>query len=198
MKINEAKSILGISTSKVSTDELKKIFKKQILNWHPDIAVNRGVSEKEATEKCQRIIMAYELMSENLDSLEETKFSHTYQSYYNYKTSSNRSYKQYYDYSIDEIDARFINRITVKSSNVKWIDYISDLEILIVRFKNSQVYYLYYDVPESVFTKFKITDSPGRFVHKYLRGYRYDSHDKYAEWLNIYKSISEITDKQKI
>ena len=168
MTISEAKAILDISKSDISTDELKKIFKKKMHKWHPDIAVNRGVSEKEATEKSQKIIMAYELISENLDSLEENNFKYTYQSYYSYKTSSRRSYKQYYDYSIDEIDARFVNRITMKSSNVKWVDYISDLEILVVRFKNSQVYYLYYDVSETVFTKFKVANSPGRFVHKYI------------------------------
>jgi len=195
MTIKEAKTILEITKPDTPLDELKKIFKKKMLNWHPDIAINRGVSEKEATQKSQEIIMAYELLSENLDSLEESTFKHNYQTYYNYKTSSTRSYKQYYDYNIDEIDAKFVDRITMKSSNVKWIDYISDLEILVVRFKNSQVYYLYYDVPISVFSKFKITDSPGKFVHKYLQGYRYDSHSKYAEWLNIYKSISEITDK---
>ena len=186
MTINKAKAILDITKSDVSPEELKKMFKKKMLNWHPDIAVHRGISEKYATEKSQKIIMAYELLLENLDSLEESTFKYNYQTYYNYK--------QYYDYSIDEIDAKFVNRITVNSSNVKWIDYISDLNILVVRFKNSQVYYLYYDVPENVFLKFKIADSPGRFVHQYIRGYRYDSHSKYAEWLNIYKSLSEITD----
>lgn len=195
MTINEAKTILGITISNISTGELKKIFKKEMLSWHPDIAINRGISEKEATEKSQKIIMAYELISENLDFLEESKFKHTFQSYFSHKTSSSRSYKQYYDYSIDDIDARFVNRVTMKSSNVKWIDYISDLEILVVRFKNSQGYYLYYDVPEVVFMKFKLADSPGRFVYECLRGYKYNSHSRYAEWLNIYKSISEITDK---
>jgi hypothetical protein len=195
MTVNEAKTILGIYQNTISVDELKKTFKKLMLQWHPDIAINKGVSEKEATSKSQQIILAYEILSKNLDSLEEKSFNHTYESYYNYKTSSNRSYKQYYDHSIDDIDASFLNRITLKSSNVKWIDYIRDLKILVVRFKGSNGYYLYYDVPERIFDKFRLTDSPGRFVHQYLHGFKYNSHNQYADWLNVYKSLSDITDQ---
>jgi hypothetical protein len=127
-----------------------------MLQWHPDIAMNRGISEQEATFRSQQIILAYEILSKNLDSLDESKFKHTYESYYKYKTSSNKSYKQYYDHSIDNIDASFVNRITLKSSNVKWIDYIFDLKILVVRFKGSGGYYIYYGVPEIIFEKFKL------------------------------------------
>lgn len=193
MTIIEAKKILGIRQDGLTSIDLKKIFKKQMLQWHPDISINKGISHEEATSKSQQIILAYEILSENLESLEETSFKHTYESYYQYKTSAKKSYKQYYDYSIDDIDASFVNRIIVKSSNVKWIDYIRDLEILVVRFKGSSVYYHYYDVPESIFSKFKETDSLGRFVHQFLRGYKYDSFGEYADWLNIYKSLSDIT-----
>jgi hypothetical protein len=81
----------------------------------------------------------------------------------------------------------------MKSSNVKWIDYIKDLEVLVVRFKNSSGYYLYFDVPESIFLKFKTSDSPGRYVHQYLHQYKYESYYKYAVWLNVYKSLGDIT-----
>lgn len=196
MTVTEAKIILGISHGGLTSIELKKIFKRQMLQWHPDIAINKGISHQEATSKSQQIILAYEILSENLESLEDTSFKHTYESYYQYKTSTKKSYRQYYDHSIDNIDASFVNRIIIKSSNVKWIDYIRDLEILVIRFKGSSVYYLYYDVPESVFEKFKITDSPGRFVHRFLHGYKYDSHGEYAVWLNLYKSLSDITDEK--
>ena len=83
----------------------------------------------------------------------------------------------------------------MKSSNVKWIDYIEELEILVVRFKGSQVYYLYYDVPVSVFNKFLSASSPGRFVHQYLRGFKYESLSKYAEWLNVYNRLNDITEE---
>ena len=194
MTITEAKNILGITQGSLITIELKKIFKKQMLQWHPDIAINKGVSHQEATSKSQQIILAYEILSENLESIEDTSFKHRYESYYQYKTSTKKSYGQYYDHSIDNIDASFVNRIIVKSSNVKWIDYLRDLEILVVCFKGSSVYYLYYDVSESIFEKFKISDSPGRFVHQYLHGYKYDSQREYADWLNVYKSLSDITD----
>jgi len=44
MTITEAKNILGITQGSLITIELKKIFKKQMLQWHPDIAINKGVS----------------------------------------------------------------------------------------------------------------------------------------------------------
>ena len=137
--------------------------------------------------------MAYEVLSRNLEFLSENAFNHTYNSYYNFKTKSAKNYRQYYDHSIDQIDAYFVNRIVVKSSSVKWIDYIADMEILVVKFKNSRVYYMYFDVPEAVYQKFKLSESPGRFVHQYLAGYKYDSFDKYADWLNVYQSVREIT-----
>lgn len=195
MTVTNAKIILGITQGRVTSIELKKVFKKQMLQWHPDIAINKGISNQEATLKSQQIILAYEILSENLESLDDNSFKYTYESYYQYKTSIKKSYRQYYDCSIDNIDASFVNRIIVKSSNVKWIDYIRDLEILVVRFKGSADYYLYYDVPESIFEKFKKADSPGRFVHQFLHGYKYASYGAYADWLNVYKSLSDITDK---
>jgi curved DNA-binding protein CbpA len=192
MTTSDAKNTLGITQGGLSLNDLKKIFKKLMLQWHPDIAINNGISAQVATSKSQQIILAFEILSENLDSLDEDTFKHTYQSYYQYKTSTNKSYKQYYDNSIDDIDASFVNRITVKSSNVKWIDYIRDLQILVVRFKGCSGYYLYYDVPASIFEKFRVTESPGRFVNQYLFGYRYESHMEYAEWLNVYNSLSDI------
>lgn len=194
MTVTEAKIVLGLTPEGLTSLELKKLFKRQILQWHPDIAINKGISDKEATSKSQQIILAYEILSENLDSLEDSSFGYTYESYYQSKTSSKKRYEQYYDHSIDNIDASFVNRIIVNSSNVKWIDYIRDLEILVVRFKGSSSYYLYYDVPENIFEKFKIADSPGRFVHQFLHGYKYDSHNEYAAWLTVYRSLSEMTD----
>lgn len=194
MTVTEAKKILDISQEGLSLIEVKKLFKRQMLQWHPDIATNKGISYEEATSKSQQIIMAFEIISENLESLEKTSFNDTYESYYQYKTSTKKSYRQYYDQSIDFIDASFVNRIIVKSSNVKWIDYIQDLKMLVVRFKGSSGFYLYYNVPESIFEKFKLTDSPGRFVHQFLHGYKYVLHNEYADWLNVYKSLSDIID----
>lgn len=193
MTITEARHILDITQVVVTIDELKKAFKKNILRWHPDLAVNKGISVEEATAKSRDIILAYEILSENLESLEQSTYNYNYKSYHSYRTPSSKNYKQYYDNSIDSIDEKFLNRITLKSSNVKWIDYIKDLEVLVVRFKNSSVYYLYFEVPESVFLKFQTADSPGRFVHQYLRSYKYESHSRYADWLNVYKSLGDIT-----
>ncbi len=191
MTTKEAKTELGITQEKISSEELKKIYKKEILKWHPDVATNYGITTEEATKKTQRIILAKEILSKKLDSLDTNDFKHTYESYYAYRTSKPRNYKQYYDYCIDDIDESFINRTTLKSSNVKWVDYIMDLQILVVRFKDSSVYF-YFDVPQAVHIQFQKSDSPGRFVNQNLRGYKYDRMNNYADWLNLYKSLSEI------
>lgn len=197
MNIKEARVILSVYDIHISKQELKKRFKKEMLQWHPDISVNRGVSQQEATSRSQKIILAYEILSENIESLEHSSYQYNYKSYHSYKTRASKNYKQYFDYSIDTIDASFLNRITLKSSNVKWIDYIKELEILVVRFKKQSDYYLYYDVPELVFRNFMRTDSPGRFVNMFLYAYKYDRLSTYAEWLNVYKSLDDITDDAK-
>ncbi|MBK9716814.1 MAG: J domain-containing protein [Saprospiraceae bacterium] len=90
MTVIEAKIILGITEGSLISIELKKIFKRQMLQWHPDISINRGISHLEATSKSQQIILAYEILSENLESLEDNSFKHTYESYYQYKTSTKK------------------------------------------------------------------------------------------------------------
>lgn len=194
MTPREAKIELGIIQEKITFEELKKIYKKEILKWHPDIAPNYGIAVEEATIKTQKIILAFEILSKNLDSLDSNNFKHTYESYQKYRTPKPKTYKQYYDYSIDEIDESFINRTTLKSSNVKWVDFIMDLQILIVRFKDGSVYF-YFDVPISVHMQFKKSDSPGRFVNQNLSGYKYKRMNNYADWLNLYKSLSEVEEQ---
>lgn len=195
MNIQEAKTIFGIGQDRITRDELKKIFHKKMLYWHPDLAVHNGIEKGEATLKSQSIILSYEILSNNLDSLEKSSYEYNFTTYHSYKTPPSKNHRQFYDYSIDNIDEKFINRITLKSSNIKWIDYIKDLEVLVVRFKNSSVYYLYFDVSESVYQHFQKTDSPGRFALQYLDSYKYKSLDKYADWLNVYKSLSDITNE---
>ena len=152
------------------------------------------LENQDSQTKFQRLKLYFDFLL-SLHFLEKISSNFKEKYSYEYKTTATKSYKQYYDHSIDEIDESFINRITMKSSNVKWIDYIKDLEILVVRFKGGSGYYLYYDVPLNVYLKFRNTDSPGKFVHQYLYGYKYESLNAYAEWLNVYKNLSDITDK---
>lgn len=194
MTASDAKLILEIFEADITLEELKKIFKKKIFQWHPDLSLNRGITEQEATYKSQQIILAYEILSNNIESLQDVTFNADFETYHSYKTKSTRNYKKYYDFSIDDLDEKFINRIIVKSSNVKWIDYLKDIEILVVRFRRSTVFYLYFDVPVSIYLMFQKSDSPGRFVHQYLKGYKYESLSKYEDWLNIYKSLIDITE----
>ena len=168
--------------------ELKKQYKIKMLIWHPDRSLHNGISEQELTIQCQKFNLAYEILAQNIN-LQKLKSSNF--NTFDIKSNSSKV-KKYYDYSIDVLDEKFINRITLKSSNVKWIDYINDVEILIVRFKKSDKYYMYYDVPIQLYNDFKLTNSPGKFVIQYLDNFKYESFNKYAEWLNIYKEISEL------
>ena len=58
----EAKKLLSLGESSFSKEELKKAFKKKMLEWHPDIAINKGVTENKATHESQKIILAYEIL----------------------------------------------------------------------------------------------------------------------------------------
>lgn len=195
MTKNEARKILGITENKLTLDDLKKLFKKQMLQWHPDIAVHKGISYHEATAKSQQIISAYETLAQDLDTLPNASIKHRYDRCYQRKTSRQKTYEKSYDYEADDLDIKFVNRITLNSSSVKWIDYISDLQILVVRFKRSLKYYLYYDVPRRVFEEFRAAESPGKFVRLYLQEYRYESHENYLDWLNVYKTLNDILDE---
>jgi hypothetical protein len=192
MTISEAQEIFSISSNLLSGDELKKAYKKLILKWHPDIAANKGISISEATSISQKIILAYEVLSRNLRHLDASKVKHPHESKYHYRASAKKSYKRYFDFSIDDIDEPFLNRITLNSSNVKWVDYIDDLEMLIVRFKSTYGFYVYYDVPKDIYLSFRTVESPGRYVHEKLNLYRYELITDYAEWLNIYRSLENI------
>ncbi|MCH2229166.1 MAG: hypothetical protein MK105_02385 [Crocinitomicaceae bacterium] len=54
MTISEALSILDIQKSDLGSELLKRNFKKQMLSWHPDIAINKGISEKNSYKKKSR------------------------------------------------------------------------------------------------------------------------------------------------
>jgi hypothetical protein len=58
------------------------------------------------------------------------------------------------------IGSKIINE--VKSSNIKKTEYDTDTKLLIVEFNNG-LKYEYSDVPHQVYTKFRISESQGKF-----------------------------------
>lgn len=59
-----------LSISRISTsDEIKKAYKKLIIQWHPD--KHQGTSKKEAHEKFQQITEAYNEIMKNFNSTQE-------------------------------------------------------------------------------------------------------------------------------
>jgi hypothetical protein len=54
--------------------------------------------------------------------------------------------------------------VDVKSSNLKSAVYNTESKILVVTFNNASIYE-YYEVPWALFTKFRLSDSQGKFFN---------------------------------
>lgn len=63
----------------------------------------------------------------------------------------------------EQISGATIN-VIIKSSNLKFASYKTEPKTLSVTFKNGTIYE-YYEVPWDVFTKFRMSDSQGKFLN---------------------------------
>jgi len=64
----------------------------------------------------------------------------------------------------EKIEGKFIT-VLVESSNLKELSYQTDSKELSVEFKNGSKY-MYSDVPWEIFTKFRMSESQGKFFNK--------------------------------
>jgi hypothetical protein len=63
--------------------------------------------------------------------------------------------------------------VDVKSSNLKSATYNTESKILTVTFNNGSIYE-YYDVPHSLFVKFRMSESQGKFFNTSIsRAFKY-------------------------
>ena len=58
----------------------------------------------------------------------------------------------------------------VESSNVDQIGYDKDISELHVKFKNSEIIYVYLDIPEYIFQGLLDAPSKGSYIHREIKG----------------------------
>ena len=63
--------------------------------------------------------------------------------------------------------------ITISSSNLKSASYNTSDETLTVKFKKTGATYIYYNVPWTVFTKFRLSESQGKFFSSVIKKYEF-------------------------
>jgi hypothetical protein len=72
----------------------------------------------------------------------------------------------------EQISGKTIN-VDVKSSNLKSASYDTESKILTVAFNNGSIYE-YYDVPWTIFTKLRMSESQGKYFNTNIsRSYKY-------------------------
>jgi hypothetical protein len=72
----------------------------------------------------------------------------------------------------EQISGKTIN-VEIRSSNLKSASYDTESKILTVTFNNGSIYE-YYELPWEVFTKFRMSDSQGKFFNAEIsKKYKY-------------------------
>jgi len=68
----------------------------------------------------------------------------------------------------EKIEKNIIS-VDIKSSNLKQAVYDTESKVLTITFNNGSIYE-YYDFPWEMFTKFRMTDSQGKFFSTNING----------------------------
>lgn len=142
--------------------ELKEAYRKLIWKWHPD----RNPPSDEATEKAAQLNVAFEYLSEILESNGGVYRHVTSQSSSYAKRSADWRPKRTYDgrsYSTGFPD-NSVTEILLKSSHIVSTGFHRPTNTLYIKFSNSSVY-KYANVPEHVFEGFVNAPSHGKFAH---------------------------------
>jgi len=72
----------------------------------------------------------------------------------------------------EQISGHTIN-VTIKSSNLKFASYDTSTKMLTTTFNNESIY-VYYEVPWELFTKFRMSESQGKFFNEHIsKNYKY-------------------------
>lgn len=160
MNVYEAKQCLGIAEVRISEEILKKHYRRQISEWHPD----RHVGEDAcliATERSKQINRAYEVLSELVEESGGEMF--------NASSSRDREYAAQHRYRGGHFTPGFpdetVLEVFVKSSHIVSTGYNSRELKLYIKFLGDRVYE-YFAVPEEIFDGLVSAQSPGRFAHK--------------------------------
>src|SRR5688500_814884 len=71
MTKNECYEILKITGEDLKEDNLKRAKRKALKEWHPDVAIHRGISSKDAHERTIKINEAYDYLVINITWLRD-------------------------------------------------------------------------------------------------------------------------------
>lgn len=72
----------------------------------------------------------------------------------------------------EQISGETIN-VSIKSSNLQLASYNTTSKILTITFNNGSIYE-YYDLPWNIFTKFRMTESQGKYFNTEIsKNYKY-------------------------
>lgn len=184
MTLQYALDLLKLKTT-FSDNELKESYKKELKNWHPDIAIHHGISEEMSTRKTQELNLAYEFIKKNKNSIKYnqsngrgygTSNDNNQHEVKNYKKWDETKRKSKYNV-IDEIDDFFINKDIVKSTYVKWMIYFDNSNDVLVRLKKSTEFVLFNNITKNLYTLILNAKSVGSSI-SYLFEHQYSSHQK--------------------
>lgn len=153
-------------SAQFSEPELKTSYRKLIRQWHPDRHVSQTQAHAEATEKAKLINVAYEFLSEYLESnggtyrapAPTTQRAWSWSDLQPKRTYEGKAYTAGFpDPSVTEIFLR--------SSHIVSAGYNSTSQTLYIKFSGNTVY-RYFGVPAQVFDAFLEAPSHGKFGHQ--------------------------------
>lgn len=168
-KVARYTAILGL-TGRVSFDDVKSAYRREMLKWHPDFHHNKETASV-AHARSVALNEAYEFLSEITEdgSIPDLE-SRTAWEYDQYRT---RPAYQKQSFRPGFSDPAVLE-VFVKSSMIISAGYNAAESILYLKFQNGSVY-RYFNVPGSIFNNFLGAESQGKYANRnILRSFRYE------------------------
>lgn len=159
MNLNEALKILEIQSDFLTIEEIKRCYRKQQLQWHPDLHIGKDTLS-EAVKKSTEINIAYEILTEIYEQTGSKKIT-IHEKGKNYSASHRFAKTTFTPGFPDES----VFEIFVKSSNIVSIGYNPHSQVLYIKFQDNLVY-MYFNVPNSIFNDFINAPSYGKYGHR--------------------------------
>ena len=149
--------------------ELKASYRRLIREWHPDRCIARPEAHAEALEKAKTINVAYEFLSEILESSGGTyraKATHQAPSAWSWADlQPRRTYEgKTYTAGFPDLD---VIEIFLRSSHIISAGYNRSTQTLYIKFSGNTVY-RYFGVPQSVVDAFLDAPSHGKFGNTHI------------------------------
>ena len=149
--------------------ELRKAYQRLISKWHPDRFTEGSEEHAEATENMKTINVAYEFLSEVLESNGGTycvKAAHQAPSAWSWTDlQPRRTYEgKTYTAGFPDLD---VIEIFLRSSHIISAGYNRSTQTLYIKFSGNTVY-RYFGVPQSVVDAFLDAPSHGKFGNTHI------------------------------